>query len=147
MIPENFNIRVYGILLNDKSVLLSDELISGNAMTKFPGGALEFGESIKECLVREFDEELNIEIELDQLFYINDFFQASAFNPKEQLISIYFLVKQVDSKSIPIAKKPFAFPPHINQCFRWVEIEKIRQMDITYPVDQKVAQLLKEKYS
>ena len=146
MIPENFNIRVYGLLIREQQVLLADELISGNAMTKFPGGGLEFGESIKECLIREFDEELSIEIELDELFYINDFFQPSAFNPKDQLISIYFTVKQVGNKTIPVAKRPFAFPPHINQCFRWMELDKLRQMDLTYPIDQKVGELLREKY-
>ena len=146
MIPENFNIRVYGLLLREGQVLVADELISGNAMTKFPGGGLEFGESIKECLVREFDEELSIAIELGELFYINDFFQASAFNPKDQLISIYFIVNQLGNKPLPIAKKPFAFPPHNNQCFRWIELEKLRQMDLTYPVDQKVGELLRGKY-
>lgn len=145
MSPSQFNIRIYGILINDNHVLVSDELIGGNAMTKFPGGGLEFGEGIEECLVREFEEELDIEIELKQLFYINEFYQDSAFNPKDQLISIYYKVKQTDSKKIPTAKKPFAFPPQIKQCFRWMKIEKLRQMDFTYPIDQHIAKLLKEE--
>ena len=40
-----FNIRVYGILINDKKqVLVSDEFIRGGYYTKFPGGGLELGE-------------------------------------------------------------------------------------------------------
>ena len=143
--PENFNIRVYGILLRDGAVLVSDELVGGSAMTKFPGGGLEFGEGIEECLLREFDEELDIEIKIDNIYYVNDFYQASAFNPKEQLISIYYIVSQVGKKTIPIAKKPFAFPPQIKQCFRWMEISKLRQLDFTYPIDQKIAQMLKNE--
>lgn len=39
-----FNLRVYGILINEeKQVLVSDEFIRGNYITKFPGGGLEFG--------------------------------------------------------------------------------------------------------
>jgi hypothetical protein len=39
-----FNIRVYGILINEqKQVLVADEFIRGNYYTKFPGGGLEFG--------------------------------------------------------------------------------------------------------
>lgn len=143
MTPEKFNIRVYGILIREGSVLVSDELIGGSAMTKFPGGGLEFGEGIEECLQREFDEELDIEIEIDELYYINEFYQASAFNSKEQLISIYYTIKQIGKKTIPIAKKPFAFPPQIKQCFRWMEISKLRQLDFTYPIDQKIAKMLK----
>jgi 8-oxo-dGTP pyrophosphatase MutT (NUDIX family) len=56
-----FNIRVYGILVNEeKKVLVSDELIRGSYITKFPGGGLEFGEGTRDCLQREFMEEMNI---------------------------------------------------------------------------------------
>ena len=50
-----FNIRVYGLLINEqKQVLVSDELIRGSYITKFPGGGLEFGEGTRNCLQREF---------------------------------------------------------------------------------------------
>ena len=40
---KRFNIRVYGILINDRNELLvSDELIKGLQFTKFPGGGLEW---------------------------------------------------------------------------------------------------------
>ena len=46
-----FNIRVYGILINEqKQVLVSDEFIRGNYYTKFPGGGLELGEGTRDCL-------------------------------------------------------------------------------------------------
>ena len=49
-----FNIRVYGLLINEqKQVLVSDELIRGSYITKFPGGGLEFGEGTRNCLQRE----------------------------------------------------------------------------------------------
>jgi 8-oxo-dGTP diphosphatase len=142
MTPNKFNIRVYGILIQNQQVLITDEVIRGNRMTKFPGGGLEFGEGLSECLIREFDEELDIEIKVGKLFYINDFFKESAFNPSDQLISIYYLVEQTDGKKIPIAKKPFDFTPPINQCFRWLKLSAIRTADFTYPIDQKVCELL-----
>ena len=142
MTPNKFNIRVYGILIKDQHVLITDELIRGNRMTKFPGGGLEFGEGISECLIREFDEELDIEIKIGKLFYINDFFKESAFNPADQLISIYYLVEQIDGKKIPIGKKPFDFSPPINQCFRWAKLSTIRALDFTYPIDQKIGEML-----
>ena len=41
---KHFNIRVYGILIQDSNVLVSDEYIKGKNITKFPGGGLEYGE-------------------------------------------------------------------------------------------------------
>ena len=54
----SFNLRVYGILINEQNQLLvSDEYIRGMKITKFPGGGLEFGEGTRDCLKREFLEE------------------------------------------------------------------------------------------
>ena len=62
-----FTIRVYGILINEhKQVLVSDELIRGMYITKFPGGGLELGEGTRDCLKREFMEEMNLNVEIEQ---------------------------------------------------------------------------------
>ena len=54
-----FNIRIYGLLIDEqKRVLVTDEFIRGSLITKFPGGGLEFGEGTRECLKREFKEEM-----------------------------------------------------------------------------------------
>ena len=80
-----FNLRVYGILINDqKQVLVSDEYIRGNYYTKFPGGGLEFGEGTRNCLKREFMEELELLVETGNHIYTTDFFQMSAFNKAHQ---------------------------------------------------------------
>ncbi len=145
MTPDQFNLRVYGILIQENHVLVSDELIGGRAVTKFPGGGLEFGEGTKECLVREFDEEMDIDINVNSLYYINDFFQESVFNPKEQLVSIYYKISQKGSKDIPIAKKPFTFPPQQRQCFRWIPIKNLREIDFEFPVDQTLVKKLRQE--
>ncbi|MEO8111148.1 MAG: NUDIX domain-containing protein, partial [Ginsengibacter sp.] len=71
-----FNIRVYGILINnEKQVLVSDEFIRGKYYTKFPGGGLEFGEGTRNCLVREFEEEMDLTVETADHIYTTDYFQ------------------------------------------------------------------------
>ena len=67
MTLKRFNIRVYGLLLDQGRVLVSDEFIRGQRVTKFPGGGLELGEGTKDCLIRELREEmeLNFRIEVD----------------------------------------------------------------------------------
>ena len=46
-----FNVRVYGILLwPEQGLLVSDEFIKGQYITKLPGGGLEIGEGTRDCL-------------------------------------------------------------------------------------------------
>src|SRR5205814_1485749 len=98
-----FNIRVYGILINDKKqVLVSDEYIRGNYYTKFPGGGLEFGEGTRDCLKREFKEEMNLEVEVGDHIYTTDFYQMSAFNSLHQIISIYYYAKALEPITVPL---------------------------------------------
>ncbi|MBC7650405.1 MAG: NUDIX domain-containing protein, partial [Deinococcales bacterium] len=81
--PLVFTVRVYGILIDsDKRILVSDEYIRGNYFTKFPGGGLEFGEGTRDCLVREFKEETNLDITVGTHIYTTDIFQISAFNSR-----------------------------------------------------------------
>src|SRR5688500_1264280 len=105
-----FNVRVYGILLDDKKqVLVSDEYIRGGYYTKLPGGGLEFGEGTRDCLKREFKEEMNLEVEVGDHIYTTDFFQMSAFNPQHQLISIYYFARALEPIACVLEDRPFDF--------------------------------------
>lgn len=135
---DKFNIRVYGLWLHDRKVLLAREWIGQLEMVKFPGGGLELGEGTVEGLKREFSEEL--EIELDQIthFYTTDFFQRSAFRKNEQIISIYFIVNSHDH-SFEMEKT--IHPEHKIEFF-WKELSELKEENVTFPIDKKVVALL-----
>ncbi len=151
-----FNIRVYGILLNEyKQVLVSDEFIRGNYYTKFPGGGLEPGEGTKDCLQREFMEEMNLNVEIGDHIYTTDFYQQSAFNNQQQIISIYYFAKALGPITVPLRSSPFDFDAdQLKQYEEKKEIETFRFIDwqnfsadeITLPIDKIVASIIKEKY-
>ena len=145
---QRFNIRVYGILINEKEeVLITDEFRSGLAFSKFPGGGLEFGEGTIDCLKREFMEELGVGVEIIGHFYTTDFFQVSAFNKQQQLLSIYYLVKNTAPLLIEIKGKKFDFEERVEgaQTFRWIPVKELSAEEFMFPVDKKVSLLLKEK--
>ena len=148
-----FNIRVYGILINDqKQLLVSDELIRGKHYTKFPGGGLEFGEGTRDCLKREFMEEMNLQVEVREHIYTTDYFQVSAFNPDHQIISIYYLVKPLEPITVRLSNTAFDFDAHqmtlYNQhneveTFRFINWNEVTEESVTLPIDKLVVRMLK----
>ncbi len=144
---QHFNIRIYGIWINDENeILVSDERINDFQFTKFPGGGLEFGEGIKDCLIREWREELNIEIDIIDHFYTTDFFQISAFNPNAQIISIYYKVKPIFTQEIMIdwAESAFDFKHQDREeiRFRKIPLSIFSKEDVTLPIDKLVADMI-----
>ena len=142
-----FNVRVYGLLINERDeILISDELEYGMQFTKFPGGGLELGEGLAEGLKREFMEECDVEIVILSHFYTTDFFVKSAFN-NSQIISVYYLVKNISPLNLNIKTKVFDFEcdGEVLQAFRWIKLNELKVEDFTFPTDQEVAKLLIEK--
>ena len=137
-----FNLRIYGILINDRrEVLLSTELRFGKSMIKFPGGGLEFGEGQKECLIREFQEECGIDVEVGDLFYVNDFMQVSAFSPDHQLFSFYYFVRYSKWNELETVSIDYT---HENEGEKlvWRSLNELKEGDMTFPIDRVVAHKL-----
>ena len=150
-----FNVRVYGILLGENGdVLVSDELIRGEYITKFPGGGLEFGEGTRDCLKREFKEEMDLEVKIGEHIYTTDFFQLSAFRAEQQIISIYYFAEALEPIRAPLRKTPFDFDAAQLAIYKEKgEIETFRFIDwdvfgpdtVTLPIDKLVAEMLKKR--
>lgn len=139
---KRYNLRTYAIIINDlDEVLVSDERRLGRAFTKFPGGGLEWGEGLKDGLKRELQEELGLEAAIGDLFYVNDFFQASAFREDDQLISFYFRVTAIDLKAIPATIHEVPLPEE-GEKFRWVPLSELTEEMMTFPVDRVVVRRL-----
>jgi ADP-ribose pyrophosphatase YjhB (NUDIX family) len=148
-----FNVRVYGILTGkNKEVLVSDELIRGSYITKFPGGGLEFGEGTRDCLKREFKEEMDLNVKITSHLYTTDFFQMSAFNPEHQIISVYYLVEALEEIKVQLKTKLFDFDEAQmaiyretgeTETFRFIPWADFDSESVTLPIDKVVAELLK----
>lgn len=149
MVPKEFTVRVYGLLLKGSEVLLSVEYIKGENYIKLPGGGLEFGEGILDCLKREFMEELNLPIEIKSHFYTTEGYFPSAFNPSIQVISIYYIVtsKNIDALSINDENEIQSLKKFGDQIVYWRNIEKINLKDIKLPIDKIVLEKLKRESS
>ncbi|MEI6583400.1 MAG: NUDIX hydrolase [Chitinophagia bacterium] len=148
-----FNVRVYGVLLDENNrLLVSDEFIRGKYITKLPGGGLEIGEGTRDCLQREFKEETGLDVKVGEHLYTTDFFQISAFNLKDQIISIYYYVHPISPLILDVKEKPFDFAPHQivdqngeSEVFRWINWENIHPDSMTLPIDRVVMELIRQR--
>ncbi len=141
-----FNLRVYGIYINDGKLLISDELFNGIKMTKFPGGGLQYGEGTLECLEREFMEEFGYKIEVKEHLYTTDYFQKALYFEKTQLISIYYIIDIISENNIPTLTKHIEATEKEPQILRLTPINQLSVEDFTFPIDQKVVEMIKSRF-
>ena len=148
-----FNVRVYGLLIDDQErLLVSDEFIRGSYITKLPGGGLEIGEGTRDGLAREFMEEASLEVTVGEHFYTTDFFQISAFNNTDQIISIYYYVHASNTMEVSTKEKAFDFLPEqvadskgTAEHLRWIPLAELSEDAMTLPIDKVAIKKLLDK--
>lgn len=134
MTPDKFNIRVYGLVIKDQKLLLVKERLRNFSFVKFPGGGVEKGEGTLDALRREVMEEIQTRVLTIDHFYTTDFFQVSAFNPAEQIISIYY---KITLENYPEDGYYHQEPDH-EMHFFWKSLRNLNIEDVTFPIDQYV---------
>lgn len=135
---DKFNIRVYAAAVKDKKVLVLHEEYAGEQLMKLPGGGLEFGEGLQDCLHREFEEELNVKINVLGHLYTQEDFLVSRFRSNEQLLTVYYLVEIVDENEFLI------MDPCIEKT-EWIPIDT-DENPFPLPFDKIVFEKLKERF-
>mgnify|MGYP006382300525 FL=1 len=135
---KGFNIRVYALCIVNNEILTLKEPFAGNMVVKLPGGGFEFGEGTADCLKREFKEELNLEITVDDAFYIQEDFVPSLAKDGKQLLTLYFFATIIDLYNLEIIDKNI-------QEVNWIPLTA--NNPFTLPVDKIVFNKLQSKLS
>jgi 8-oxo-dGTP diphosphatase len=135
---DNINVRVYACVVKDGKVLTLFEEYAGQPLMKFPGGGLEYGEGLIDCLKREFEEELNVNIEIVEHLYTQEDFLVSRFKENEQLLTIYYMVNIINEEDFII------LDPCIEK-IDWISINSTEN-PFSLPIDRIVFDKLKEKF-
>ena len=134
---DKLNIRVYATAIKDEKVLVLHEEYAGEQLMKLPGGGLEFGEGLLDCLHREFEEDLNVKINILGHLYTQEEFVVSRFRDNEQLLTVYYLVEIIDENDFLI------MDPCIEKT-EWIPINTDENPFIL-PVDKIAFEKLKER--
>src|SRR4029079_5518323 len=72
-------------------------------------GGLEVGEGTRDCLKREFKEEMDLNVEIGDHIYTTDHYVKSAFNTAHQILSIYYFATALEPIKVPLRDKEFDF--------------------------------------
>jgi 8-oxo-dGTP diphosphatase len=150
MAEKKLTVRIYGLCIDDNNnILVTDEKVGDFYFTKFPGGGLEWGEGTRDCLVREFKEELNVDVEVQAHFYTTDYFQPSAWNSNQQILSIYYKVKILSQLDLPISTEVQTLDANIYETekARLVPLSQLTEDMLTLPIDKCVCTLLRNNMS
>jgi ADP-ribose pyrophosphatase YjhB (NUDIX family) len=68
------SVRATAVLIEGQQILLVKQRVSGSSERQWslPGGQLQRGETLAQCLIREMREETGLEVALDRLLYVCD---------------------------------------------------------------------------
>jgi ADP-ribose pyrophosphatase YjhB (NUDIX family) len=91
----SIRIRVAGILIKDNKILLVRHEKNKKSYWLLPGGGVEYGETLSEALVREFQEEVGLKIEIKNLVLIHD---SIPMDKHRHGLNIYYWVTSADIK-------------------------------------------------
>ncbi|UOQ52459.1 NUDIX domain-containing protein [Hymenobacter cellulosivorans] len=92
-------VRACGMLIHHGAMLLAAHrglLAAGLPFWSPPGGGWQFGETIQECLRREYQEETGLEVTVGRFLHLHEFKTDTL-----QALELFFEVKLVDETATP----------------------------------------------
>ena len=90
-------IRVAGILIEDNKILLIQHHKNNKKYWLIPGGGNDWGETTKEALIREYKEETNMDIEVDEFLFFSETISPDKKRHVLNLFSKIYLNNKEDS--------------------------------------------------
>lgn len=128
-----FNYRVAGIMIYDNKLLIMKD--EQSPYYYIPGGRVAMNELSEDAIVREIREELNAEVKVNRMLWVNEnFFHEEHFNENFHEICFYYLLDMKDTELINKGKE-FIFKENEKHTltFYWKDIDEIKDLNI-YPL-------------
>ena len=86
-----------------------------------------------------------MDVTVGEHIYTTDYYQQSAFNPNDQIISIYYFVHAEETNSLTVKTKVFDFELHQiadpkgqSEVLRWIAWKEFNEDCVSLPIDKIV---------
>ncbi|NVO85356.1 NUDIX domain-containing protein [Hymenobacter terrestris] len=92
-------VRVCGLLVREGALLLTAHrglLSDGLPFWSPPGGGWQFGETLRQCLQREFEEETGLRVAVGRFLHLHEY-----QDPTLQALELFFEVLPLDAAAVP----------------------------------------------
>lgn len=138
--------RVYGFIIHEDEILISEEFHYNTFMRKFPGGGMEEGETPDSCLKRELKEELDLDLTIEDCIYTIPQPVTSVFNEALLVRCIYFKVRVIP-EMIKLYREEYDLPSsNGEERFKWVKLQSFENNELTFNTDREAFEYLKTQY-
>lgn len=132
-----FSYRVAGLLIKNNKVLLQRPI--SDAGYAIPGGHVSFGETNEETLIREFREEIGVDIKVENLKWVGEIFFPWGDKPCHQ-INLFYKVTLTEDTQILLNGNFCGIEKIENGSFKlefsWVDLKDILNVEL-YPTNAK----------
>ena len=128
-----FNYRAAGIIIHhNKLLIMKDE---HTPYYYFPGGRVAMNELSKDAIVREIREELNVEVKVNRMLWVNEnFFHEEYFNENFHEICFCYLLDLVDDELINKGEEfIFKVSGKRTHYFYWKDLNEVKDLNL-YPL-------------
>lgn len=129
---EKIGIRPATIVIKDEKVLLVSSKYHDEEFYLFPGGGMEFGETIEEAAVRETFEETGVKVKIKDLFHVNEYIYAEDWNKRS--VSMFFIAELIE------ISEPTTNDDGKIKEIKWIKLSELDNYDIK---PKRIVDLLK----
>lgn len=95
-------IRAASILIEDERICVVKQSVTDTRNWALPGGKLEIGEKLSECITREFKEETGLDVQVRELLYVTD---RIILDPYSHVVHMTFLIDRLGRSELPLEWK------------------------------------------
>lgn len=122
---DRLRVRVCGILIQDDAILLAQihSPVVDDLVWTPPGGGLEFGEHMKDCLKREFAEETNLQVNVKDLVHINELVEDPF-----HAVEFYFEVTGIAGEAKKGRDPELSWNQQLLHDLKWIPLDKLEEI-------------------
>ena len=134
-------VRAAAVLIENSRILLVKQEVTPTRHWSLPGGKLDIGETLEQCLKREMKEETGLDIRLKELVYVTD-----RINTQTHVVHMSFLVEKTDNGVLPAAWQHVdPSPSYSSDSIREIRMVPLTELE-KYGYPPKWCQLVKANF-